>query len=113
MAFLTNEQRRQMLANGVARARGEATDPYPVLKLYTPDAGASWVLTALDADGDLAYGLIDLGIGFPELGLVSLKMLAGIKGPKGRPVAVEPGYKARKPLSAYVADAERDGMITD
>jgi len=113
MAFLTLEQRRQMLANGEARARGEDTDPYPVLKLYTPDAGASWVLTALDADGDLAYGLIDVGTGFPELGMVSLKMLAGIKGPKGRPVAVEPGYKARKTLSAYVADAQRDGAVND
>lgn len=113
MAFLTDEQRRQMLANGVARARGEDVDPYPVLKLYTPDAGASWVLTALDADGDLAYGLIDVGTGFPELGLVSLGMLAGIKGPKGMPVTVEPGYRARKTLSAYVADAKRDGMVTD
>ena len=113
MSFLTDEQRRQMLANGVARARGEDADPYPVVKLYTPDAGASWVLTALDADGDLAYGLIDAGTGFPELGLVSLKMLAGIQGPKGMPVAVEPGYKARKTLSAYVADAQRDGMVTD
>ena len=113
MTFLTEQQREQMLANGAARARGENSDPYPVVKLYTPDAGAAWVLTALDADGDLAYGLIDAGTGFPELGLVSLKMLGGIKGPKGMPVAVEPGYKARKTLSAYVADAERDGMVTD
>ncbi len=113
MPFLTDEQRRAMVANGLARARGEDIDPYPVLKLYTPDAGASWVLTALDADGDTAYGFIDVGTGFPELGTVSLTMLAGIKGPKGLPVAVEPQYKARKTLSAYVADAQRDGMVTD
>lgn len=113
MPFLTDEQRRQMLANGEARARGEEIDPYPMLKLYTPDAGAAWVLTALDADGDMAYGLIDIGTGFTELGLVSLSMLAGIKGPRGLPVTVEPGYKARKTLSAYAADAQRDGMITD
>ena len=113
MAFLTDEQRRVMLANGAARARGEDTDPYPVVKLYTPDAGAAWVLTALTADGDLAYGLNDAGTGFPELGEVSLAMLAGIKGPKGLPLAVEPQYRPRKTLSAYVADAQRDGMITD
>jgi len=113
MAFLTDEQRRQMLANGVARARGEDLDPYPVVKLYVPDASACWVLTALAADGDLAYGLIDAGTGFPELGEVSLSMLAGIKGPKGLPVAAEMQYRSRKTLSAYVADAQRDGMITD
>ncbi|RRH80608.1 DUF2958 domain-containing protein, partial [Variovorax beijingensis] len=43
----------------------------------------------------------------------SLSMLASIKGPRGLPVAVEPHYKARKRLSAYLADAQRDGMITD
>jgi hypothetical protein len=113
MTFLADEQRDEMLANGAARARGDDIDPYPVLKLYTPDSGASWVLTSLDADGDTAYGLIDMGAGFTELGVVSLSMLAGIKGPRGVPVAVEPNYKARKTLSAYVADAQRDGMVTD
>ncbi|MDP9877831.1 hypothetical protein J2W25_002136 [Variovorax boronicumulans] len=89
-----------MLANGAARARGEDVDPYPVLRLHTSDADASWVLTALGADGDTAYGLIDVGTGFPELGPVSLSMLASIKGPKGLSVAIEPQYTARKTLSA-------------
>lgn len=113
MAFLTDEQRRVMLANGAARARGDVLDPYPVVKLCTPDADACWVLVSLDASGDLAYGLIDAGTGFPELGEVSLAMLAGIKGPKGLLVAVEPVYRPRKTLSAYVADAQREGMVTD
>ncbi len=110
-SFLTEEQRIEMLAYGAARARGEPIDPYPVVKLYTPDADMAWVLVALD--GDQAYGLVDLGTGFTELAAVSLSMLAGIVGPRGMPVAIEPGYKARKRLSAYVADALRDGMVTD
>ena len=113
MSFLSNQKRQQMLTHGAARARGEAIDPYPVVKLYTPDAGACWLLVSLDMGGDLAYGLIDAGTGFPELGEVSLSMLAGIKGPRGLPVAVEPGYKPRKTLSGYLADAQRDGMVTD
>ena len=119
--FLTKEQRIEMLAYGAARARGEPIDPYPVVKLYTPDAGMAWVLVALDGadddddddDDDQAYGLVDLGTGFTELAAVSLSMLAGIVGPRGMPVAIEPGYNARKRLSAYVADALRDGMVTD
>ena len=113
MNFLTEIQREQMLVNGMARARGEDCDPYPVVKLYTPGADATWVLTALDTDGDRAYGLIDVGIGFPELGEVSLSVLAGIKGPGGLPVAVEANYMPRKRLSTYVADAQRDGMSID
>lgn len=113
MSFLSDEQRAVMLTHGAARQRGEVLDPYPVLKLYTPDAGACWVLVSLGADGDTAYGLIDAGTGFPELGEVSLAMLAGIRGPSGLQVAVEPGFQPRKTLSAYVADALRDGMVSD
>lgn len=113
MTFLTDHQREKMLVNGVARALGEDCDPYPVVKLYMPGADVTWVLAALDADGDRAYGLIDVGTGFPELGEVSLSMLAGIKGPGGLPVVVEANYKPRKTLSAYVADAQRDGMVVD
>jgi hypothetical protein len=52
-----------------ARAAGRAIDPLPVVRLFTPDAHATWLLAALDpADGDTAWGLIDLGIGMPELG---------------------------------------------
>jgi len=113
MALLTGVQQRQMLAHGEARARGETIDPYPVAKLYTPDAGACWILVSLASDGDLAYGLIDVGTGFPELGEVSLAMLEGLRGPRGMAVAMEPGYQPRKTLSAYVADAKRDGMVTE
>jgi hypothetical protein len=35
-----------------------------VVRLFTPDAHATWLLAALDpTDGDTAYGLIDLGSG--------------------------------------------------
>ena len=50
---------------------------------------------------------------FLESWLLPIAMLAGIMGPKGQPVAVEPQYLPRKTLSVYVADAQRDGMITD
>ena len=66
-----------------ARAAGRSIDPMPVVRLFTPDAHATWLLAALDpTDGDTAYGLIDLGIGMPALGTVKLSDLAAIVGPQ-------------------------------
>ena len=81
MKLLTQAQRELLLANG--RAQREAIrngmdditplDPKPIVKLFTPDGGATWLLTELDPDyPTLAFGLCDLGMGFPELGYVSL-----------------------------------------
>jgi hypothetical protein len=84
--LITEDERRQLLAHGQARAAGQAIDPLPVVRLFTPDAHATWLLAALDpADGDTAYGLIDLGIGMPELGHVKLSDLASIVGPASCP----------------------------
>lgn len=113
MTFLTDLQRTQMLANGAARARGEAIDPFPVVKLHTLDAGAVWLLVSLDADGDQAYGLCDAGTGFPELGTVSLSALEGVHGPRGMRIVADPHFKPRQSLSAYTAEAVRDGSIND
>ena len=57
-------------ANG-ARITADQTphDFVPVVKLFTPDPGAIWLLTELDPDdADTAFGLCDLGLGCPELG---------------------------------------------
>jgi len=113
MTFLTDEQRSQMLANGAARARGDAADPLPVVKLYTLDAGAAWLLTELEADGDKAFGLCDVGTGSPELGQVSLSALEGVRGPRGMRIVTDPHFKPRQTLSGYLADAQRDGSIND
>src|SRR3546814_18259986 len=60
---------------------GEAHDPYPVVRLFTPDAAASWLLTELDPDDpDLAYGLCDLRLGAPKLDHVRLSLLAEVAG---------------------------------
>eukprot|EP01035_Chromulina_nebulosa_P039543 gene39543-53470_t len=51
-----NEERAQLLANGRDRAAGLAIDPLPVVRLFTPDAHATWLLVSLDpADGDTAF----------------------------------------------------------
>jgi len=109
-ALVTDEERGRLLANGQARA----DDPLPVLRLFTPDAHATWLLVSLDpADGDTAYGLIDLGLGLPALGTVKLSDLAGIVGPNKQPVMRDRYFQPTRPLSDYVRLAQENGSITD
>lgn len=110
----TSEERMQLLANGAARAAGQSIDPLPVVRLFTPDAHAIWLLASLDpADGDTAWGLIDLGIGMPELGTVKLSDLAGIVGSRQQPIQRDLYFRASRPLSEYVRLAQIDGSIPD
>lgn len=112
--LITAEQHAQLLALGVARAAGQGIDPLPVVRLFTPDAHATWLLAAIDPlDGDTAWGLIDLGIGMPALGTVKLSDLAGIVGPQQRPVLRDVYFRAARRLSEYVLLAQRDGSIPD
>lgn len=112
--LVTAEQRAKLLAAGAARAAGHSIDPLPVVRLFTPDAHATWLLAALDLfDGDTAWGLIDLGIGMPALGTVKLSDLAGIVGPQQRPVLRDVYFHPARPLSEYVRLAQRDGSIPD
>jgi hypothetical protein len=101
-----------MLANGRRSAAGEPIDPCPVVKLFTPDAAATWLLTELDPDEpDIAFGLCDLGIGFPELGSVRLSEIAQVRGALGLPVERDGHFVATKPLSVYAENARRWGGI--
>jgi len=113
LSLLTDEERTQLLSNGAARARGDCLDPYPVVKLYTPDAHACWLLSELEPDGDTAYGLVDLGMGTPDLGCVRISILASIHGPKDMPVRRDLYFTAKRPLSEYARLARLDGSIND
>ncbi|WP_396956447.1 DUF2958 domain-containing protein [Nitrosomonas sp.] len=113
-ALITDDERAQLLANGQARAAGQHTDPQPVVRLFTPDAHATWLLAWLDpSDGDTAHGLIDLGIGMPELGQVKLSDLASIVGPRKQPVMRDRYFQAARLLSEYVRLAQANGSVTD
>lgn len=107
MQLFTDEQRERLLANGRRAAAGENIDPPPVVKLFTPDAGATWLLTELSPnEPDIAFGLCDLGLGFPEVGYVSVAGLGQLRGPMGLPVERDMGFVARHPLSVYAQRAQ-------
>jgi hypothetical protein len=104
--LITDELRAKLLDNGRQSLADEGFDPPPVVKLFTPDAGATWLLTDVDPrDRDLAFGLCDLGLGFPELGNVSLTELAAVRGGLGLPVERDLNFSAAKPISVYAREA--------
>ena len=112
--LITEDEHKQLLEYGRVRAAGQVIDPLPVVRLFTPDAHATWLLVSLDpADGDTAYGLIDLGLGMPELGEIKLSDLASIVGPRQQPVMRDRYFRAVRPLSEYLRLAQENGSILD
>ena len=112
--LITEDERRLLLEHGQARAAGRAIDPLPVARLFTPDAHATWLLVSLDpADGDTAWGVVDLGISMPELGTVKLSDLASIVGPRQQPVMRDRYFQAVRPLSEYLRLAQKNGSVVD
>lgn len=116
MQLLTQDLRDQLLANGrqqlPLRGTRNEIDFVPVVKLFTPDAGATWLLTEIDPeDPDIAFGLCDLGLGCPEIGSVRLSELSALRGRLGLPVERDQYFRADKPLSAYASEARRLGQI--
>lgn len=117
MPLLTDQQKQTMLRNGAANARraasgGEPLDFTPVVKLFSPWGEAIWLLTELDPDDpDIAFGLCDLGTGFPELGRVRLSELEAVRGPLWLRIERDIAFEAAKTLQAYAEEARRLGVI--
>lgn len=104
MKLLTKAQHDALLTNGRSYDQNPDHDPYPVVKLFTPDANCTWLLASIDpAEPDIAFGLCDLGLGFPELGTVSLAELESVRGRLGLPVERDRHWEPTHPLSAYAA----------
>ena len=111
-ALITDEQRFLLLANGRESLQNPDFDPVPVVKLFTPDAGATWLLTEIDPDDDdHAFGLCDLGLWMPELGWVSLQEMATVRGRLGLPIERDLHFRAEKRLSAYAREARLAGQV--
>ena len=117
MKLLTKDIHERLAKNGRIREQlaedGKAeADFIPVVKLFTPDAGCTWLLTELDPeDTDIAFGLCDLGMGCPELGAVRISELESVRGPLGLGIERVIHFTATKTISAYADDARVRGHI--
>lgn len=119
MELLTETLKSALLANGRVNAGrmaddGNTVDFKPVVKLFTPDADCTWLLTELDPeDADIAFGLCDLGMGCPELGSVRISEIEGLRGALGLPVERDHHFEPEYTLMVYARAAWRAGGITD
>ena len=108
MKILTQEQIQKMLANGKANINGEL-DLAPVVKLYIPNTKAVWLLSELMPDAPyIAFGLCDLGVGFPELGYVDLAELLSLNS---YPVMQDYNFAGIHPISYYADLASKHQQI--
>jgi hypothetical protein len=77
MILVTGAQRDHLLANGRQRDQ----DHIPVVKFFNPLGEGVWLATELEEDGDIMFGLADLG--YPEPGSWSLDEMQSVRLPFG------------------------------
>lgn len=99
---------------------GNTEDFKPVVKFFNPVGGATWLISEIsdegtDMDGNhdlILFGLCDLGMGFPEMGNVSLNELKGVNLRFGLGIERDMHWTATKTLTEYANDARASGRIT-
>ena len=119
--LITKAQFEKLLANGQKHLDCEnrtGNSEYfcevfePVVKLFNPAGSQTWLLTEIDPENpDTAFGLCDLGLGFPELGVVSISELESLRFAGGLKVERDRFFKAQGDINFYHDEAERLGHI--
>ncbi len=108
MKLFTQTQYSKLLDNG--KDENPDKDYAPVVKLFTPDANFTWLISEI-VDLETAFGLCDLGMGFPELGYVHIPEIAALKGLSGLPVEPDLHFVGKYPLSVYAKAASFHGYV--
>ncbi len=105
MILLTSEHREQLLANAERRD----VDHTPVVKFFNPLGAGVWLGTELDEDGDIMFGLAD--IGYPELGYWSLSEMQSVRLPFGMGIERDLLFTGDFPISVWAEAARQAGSI--
>ena len=107
MKLITKE-----IAEKLSKNIGNAEADKHYLKLFNPCGAATWLISEYDENTGLLFGLCDLGMGYPELGYVSLEEIKSVKVPFGLGIERDIHFDPSKTLAAYADDARRDGHIS-
>lgn len=105
-------QYEKLLQNGSPGERGK--DHAPVVKLFLSGSGSTWLLTELDPEEPtFAFGLCDLGMGFPELGYVDLDEIMEVRSKLGLRIERDLSFKGKFPISVYARAALAHDCIVE
>ncbi|HEY1024939.1 MAG TPA: DUF2958 domain-containing protein [Sphingobacteriaceae bacterium] len=108
MKLFTEQQHQKLVENGHNRDQDHA----PVVRLYLPFTNCQWLLSEIDSEEpDIAFGLCDLGMGFPELGNVSLEEIQGITVVPAT-ITVDQQFRGNYPMSVYCCAARLNQEIS-
>ena len=107
MKLLTKQNTTKMIKN----FKDADEDHKPVVKLFGGGA-CTWLLSELDTENNIAFGLCDIGHGSAELGYVSIDELEQIRFPPfGNRVERDSYFVADKTLTEYADLARIEGGI--
>ena len=108
---ITTKLIKNFVTNAPLNGTEEELDFKPVVKLFGGGA-CTWLLTELDPDINVAFGLCDLGMGTPEMGSVSMDELMDLRFPPfNLPIERDLLFKADKTLTEYADAARNQGRI--
>ena len=108
--FLTEEQYKKMLDNG--KPENSDQNHAPIVKLFLPFTKCVWLLSEIThEDEGIAFGLCDLGLGYPESGSVSLYELKYLDD-YPFPVMSDVSFHGNYPMSVYCDAARVDEQIS-
>ena len=110
MKLYTDEQYALLVSNGLPENTDQ--DHPPVVKWFTPDANAAWLVSEI-VDEETAFGLCDMGQGFPELGYISIDEITSFTSRNGHKIERDIHFLGRYPMSVYADAARSISSITE
>ena len=117
MSLIPEHLRRELTVNWelmiVAPEAEVCPDLFPEVRLFTPNKNAVWLLTELNPDTNVAFGLCDLGLGTPELGYVDLDELKLLAAIEGFEIEVDLEFDTTHRLSEWAERAKIAGRVED
>ncbi|HHT9121253.1 MAG TPA: DUF2958 domain-containing protein [Candidatus Wunengus sp. YC63] len=101
MLLINNEVKQKLLENG--KPENKDKDHPPVVYISILGTKCHWLLSELDPEmPNIAFGLCDLGMGFPEMGYVDLNEIAELSMSASiLPIISMKAANSQYPLTTY------------